>query len=435
MPLISPTEYALVAVFAILVGIAVLVALRAMNDWRPVGASGVRRLVIEGWRGLRTVRIGDVVRLVLTVVLCVLIVFLVLLAVFGSIATVAILFAVVLVCQRYRRARQQAILSTLAVAAERGIPLASVLRAFVAERRGAAARAACKVATYLESGETLPEALADVGGLVPRQAMLKIRVGQESGGLIQALREAGQSEIAAESVRSQVGGKLVYLGFLGLFMALVFVFVLLKIAPAFAKIFQDFGADLPAATKFFTSASYAAVVYWYLWIWPLVVAPGYVLVWAVTGFEADFPCLRRLAARLDTAAILESLALVAERQRPITGGLTTLANHYPKASVRRRLAMALATTIGGTDWADSLRAQGLIRAADLAVLRAAQRLGNLPWALRELAEGNRRRFTYRAYVFLQFFFPLAILFFGLTVAAFAVAYFSPLISLIQKLCG
>ena len=51
------------------------------------------------------------------------------------------------------------------------------------------------------------------------------------------------------------------------------------------------------------------------------------------------------------------------------------------------------------------------------------------------AEGNRRRFTYRAYVFLQFFFPLAILFFGLTVAAFAMAYFAPLISLIQKLCG
>jgi len=433
MPLISPTEYVLVAVFAILAGIAVVVALRAMNDWRPVGAGGVRRLVIDGWRGLRTVRIGDVVRLGLTVVLCVLMVFLALMALLGSIATVAILFAVVLVYQRYRRARQQAMLSTLAVAAERGIPLASALRALVAEQRGAAARAARKVAAYLESGATLPDALVSAGNLVPRQALLKIRIGQDTGRLPQALRETAQTEAASDSVRAQLSGKLIYLGFLALFMAQVLVFVMWRIAPSFEKIFKDFNTHLPVVTRVFISVCNAALDFWFLWIVPLFLVPLYVLAWAIAGFEANFPILRRLAARLDTAEILESLALVTERQRPMTQGLLALAMHYPKGWVRRRLDRVFTTVCAGADWIDSLRAQGLIRPADSAVLRAAERVGNLPWAMREVAESNRRRFNYRVYVLLQVLFPLVILLVGLTVAVFAAAYFTPLVTLIQRL--
>jgi type II secretory pathway component PulF len=107
--------------------------------------------------------------------------------------------------------------------------------------------------------------------------------------------------------------------------------------------------------------------------------------------------------------------------------------HYPKGWVRRRLDRVFTTVCAGADWIDSLRAQGLIRPADSAVLRAAERVGNLPWAMREVAESNRRRFNYRVYVLLQVLFPLVILLVGLTVAVFAAAYFTPLVTLIQRL--
>jgi len=42
------------------------------------------------------------------------------------------------------------------------------------------------------------------------------------------------------------------------------VFILLKIVPAFQKIFADFGAELPAMTKLLINASYAVGTYWYL---------------------------------------------------------------------------------------------------------------------------------------------------------------------------
>ena len=166
---------------------------------------------------------------------------------------------------------------------------------------------------------------------------------------------------------------------------------------------------------------------------PLFLVPLYVLAWAMAGFEANFPVLRRLAARLDAAAILESLALVTERQRPLTEGIVAMAIHYPKDWVRHRLDRVLGAVRAGVNWIDSLRAQRLIRPADAAVLRAAERVGNLPWALREVAESNRRRFDYRVYVLLQWLFPLAILLVGLTVAVYAAACFTPLVTLIQRM--
>jgi len=49
----------------------------------------------------------------------------------------------------------------------------------------------------------------------------------------------------------------------------------------------------------------------------------------------------------------------------------------------------------GADPLVRLAARGLLGRADLAVLQAAQRLGNLAWALREMADSNRRRLVQR----------------------------------------
>ena len=87
----------------------------------------------------------------------------------------------------------------------------------------------------------------------------------------------------------------------------------------------------------------------------------------------------------------------------------------------------------GRDWAESLYDRRLIRSADLAVLQAAQRAGNLPWAMAEMADSNRRRFAYRLQAVVQSVFPLAVIGFGLVVMFIVVGLFYPLVELIKKL--
>ena len=75
-----------------------------------------------------------------------------------------------------------------------------------------------------------------------------------------------------------------------------------------------------------------------------------------------------------------------------------------------------------------MRAKALIAAADVAVLRAAERAGNLPWASGNWPRATAAGFTYRLFVFLQVAFPLVILTVSLAIGLFVAAYFMPLIA-------
>ena len=147
----------------------------------------------------------------------------------------------------------------------------------------------------------------------------------------------------------------------------------------------------------------------------------------------DIPLVSRFARRLDSARILDGLALVAGQQRPLADGIATLALSYPKADIRRRLALAAFDIEAGGDWADSLARRSLIRRTDLAVLQAAQRAGNLPWAMQEMADSGRRRVLYRVQAIVQAVFPAAVICLGAMVMFIVVSLFLPLISLIEKL--
>jgi len=69
----------------------------------------------------------------------------------------------------------------------------------------------------------------------------------------------------------------------------------------------------------------------------------------------------------------------------------------------------------------------------VALLRTAQRAGNLDWALKEMAEANRRRLAYRLQVVGQLTFPPVIVAFGLLVAVVGAAVLSDLATLIWRL--
>ena len=68
----------------------------------------------------------------------------------------------------------------------------------------------------------------------------------------------------------------------------------------------------------------------------------------------------------------------------------------------------------------------LISETDATVLRSAQAVGNLPWALRMLAARKMRLATFRWAITQQVVFVLLILFLGFLVFVFAVAMMVPL---------
>ena len=339
--------------------------------------------------------------------------------------------------QRRRRARQYAVLSVMAVAAERLMPLVPAIEAVAAEQGGLLAYRLHGLASLLSAGAPLPVALAEYGGVIPPEAVATIRAGYESGMLAPALRRAVETRNLHQPLWDSLSGKVLYLCGLFCFALLVMFWMMLRIAPAMQKIFDDFEVELPAATQLLLTVSHLMTSFGLLLVLPVVMAAVALFFYVALHYCGvvgwGVPGLGWLLKRRDTANILEALALVARRGRPLVQGIASLADAYPRRAIRRRLEWVLHEVSGGGDWCTSLHARGLIGAAEVAVLQAAERLGNLPWALEEMADSSRRRLLYRLQALLQVLFPLVLLSMGALVMLVVVGYFMPLVKLIESL--
>ncbi len=397
----------------------------------------IRRLRSGG--GLPGLSLSGAVLKMLGITLMGLLLAVILIVVFGPVGVVfcGILLFVVIECVRKHRASQQnALLWLLVISAERSMPLGPAIEAFAAEQGGSFAWRARRLAELLAAGVPLPDALELCPTLLPAYTLPMIRLGSQMGALAPALRQAATVHDRNAPLFISMIGKLSYLLLLPFFGCIVLGFVMTWIIPRFVAIFHDFHSDLPTMTISLISASYFFVNYWYLFL-PLVLFFAWLLVYAEMRYFGwtlwDLPLVGRLARRLDTARILDGLAIVARQRRPLAEGITTLALSYPKRDVRHRLTLAVFDIEAGGDWADSLARHDLIRRAERAVLQAAQRTNNLPWAMQEMADSARRRFFYKLQAIVQAVFPFVLICFGVTVMYIVVSLFLPLVSLIQKL--
>ena len=76
---------------------------------------------------------------------------------------------------------------------------------------------------------------------------------------------------------------------------------------------------------------------------------------------------------------------------------------------------------------------GLLRHTEAGLFRAAERAGNLAWALEEMADSSVRRAAYRLSAWLNVLFPAVVIVFGGCVFFIALGILMPLFALIPRL--
>jgi type II secretory pathway component PulF len=337
---------------------------------------------------------------------------------------------------RYRAAQENMLLAAIGVAAQRGLPLITAIEAYAGQSRRGIRRRAERLVEMLRAGHTLADAMELSRAVRSPESRMVVRIGSQTGTLAPALDELMAARESRESIWGPMTAKVTYLACLAFVFAMIATFMALKIAPAMVKIFADFKMELPELTRYSFAATNFLGQFFFLVV-PVLLGLFGLMVYAVLRYIGligwDLPWIGTLARRLDTAAILDALGLVVRRGQPLAQGLAVLADWYPKPAVRDRLRRVATDVDGGADCWQSLCARGLLKKPDLAVLQAAGRAGNLAWALGEMADSNRRRLAYRAYVLLQVLFPVVILACGLAVMVFVTSYFLPLVVLIQSL--
>ena len=355
---------------------------------------------------------------------------------FGIIAWFILIFTLTEGARKFRASRQYGLLWLLTVSAERSMPLVPAIEAFAKERCGLFSRRAKRLAAMLNEGVSLPDALDRCPGLLPRYAVPMIRVGHETGTLAPALRQASTAYNLHEPVWMAINGRIAYLFLLPVLGLGILTFIMMQIVPAFQKIFADFDTSLPLMTVALIGVTNLFFQFGFLLL-PLYLLALLLMVHILMRYfgliDTDLPGVTRITRRFDSANILDTLAVVAGQQRSLSEGIAALASCYPKKNIRQRLLQATADIEMGRDWCESLLWHGLIRRPEAAILQSAQRVGNLAWALREMAESVRRRLIYRLQAITQVLFPPIVVLMGLVVMFIVVALFLPLISLISNL--
>jgi type II secretory pathway component PulF len=326
----------------------------------------------------------------------------------------------------------------LALLVEHGAQLETSVLMSDQSMRGIVGRAADRLFNALRSGTPLGVAVTQHPAALPSEAAAYLAAGPTTEARLAALRELGRADQGELAAIWRAGvDRLSYLGAVLVIMAMVLTFLMIKIIPEYNQIFMEFDMELPAVTRLAIDLSAFAARY--------LAAPiflGFVLFAlsaAVAGilYLCDVPVLAWFADWLfrgkRSADVLRILALATEHRQPLTDALYRMSRVYPAASIRRKLRSAVAAVNDGADWRDALLQNRVVSRAECSLLRTAEQVGNLPWALREIAKRREKRIVYRLALGLQVVYPVVILLLGALVGLVVVSLFLPLVQLIKNL--
>lgn len=359
----------------------------------------------------------------------------------------------------YRYVRQEEVLHLLRATAGAAAPLAPAMRAYLHERRETAWRETwvaflqlfvipgyywfwhrrhrfdekVKVVTYcLESGYSLRSALSAAPGVVSNETLLAVAVGESTGKLNVSLGKA--TSWRAATLWLEAAPRLVYPLFLLLTIAGLLGFLMMFIIPKYEKIFIDFRVRLPHVTVLLINFARPMLKGPWLWLGILAIILVITALFSSSRFCWYFPLVGRFYRGFNQGRIMTSLSVLLESGTTVTQAMGILAESgYFGSVVRRRIIRARQRMEEGGALPESLYAEGLLPASMKPLLQSAQRAQHLPWAMRELGEGQARRIQRGLSRLTNFLFPVSILATGALVAFVVFGMFMPLLKVMAEL--
>ncbi|OAO77108.1 Type IV fimbrial assembly protein PilC [Anoxybacillus flavithermus] len=120
-----------------------------------------------------------------------------------------------------------------------------------------------RIEEQLRSGQPLSVAMANDSKIFPPLVINMIRAGEASGSIDETLERLADHFEKVHRTRQKIVSALAYPIVVGIIAVIVVIFLLVGVVPTFVSMFADFGADLPAITKFVLRASEVMQTYWW----------------------------------------------------------------------------------------------------------------------------------------------------------------------------
>lgn len=286
----------------------------------------------------------------------------------------------------------------------------------------------------LEAGRELSVSLARHPEVFNPFYISMVRVGEATGLLDEIFLRLFDHLEFERYMREQVKSALRYPMFVVIAMAVAIVVVNIFVIPAFAKVFEGFGAELPLMTKILLGFSNFMVAWW---PFMLVGTIGTVLAfraWVGTSagrmqWEAialRFPIAGKIVRKAAMARFARSFALGMRSGVPVMQALTNSSQTVDNTYIAAKIEGMRDTVERGESVVRSAIASGFFSPVVLQMISVGEESGALDDMLEEVGQMYQREVEYELKTLGQQIEPILIVSLGILVLILALGIFLPM---------
>jgi type IV pilus assembly protein PilC len=361
----------------------------------------------------------------------------------------------------------------LSILQDAGLPILRSLKILENQSKpGKLKNSLMDVCEDIESGSTLSESMSKCPKVFDRLYVNMIKAGEAGGALEAILRRLAEFQEKSQSLKRKVKGAMVYPIVVVLVAVGILCFIMIKIVPAFEKIFKDFDTTLPAMTQLLIAMSNWVGSYWFLIpLFPISIVLTVKLICKFKAgrmgwhlFTLKFPVFGQIVEKNIVARTTRTLGTLVSSGVPIlealnitreTSGNAVFEELYGKVydSIREGESIAKPlrdysrtkfNIIAALFWTAFIPGVGIL----IYMMRATQRIvddlvvnmidvgeetGELDKMLYKVADNYDEEVDVLTESLVSLLEPLLIVVLGVMVGFIVIALFLPLVELIQKL--
>ena len=286
----------------------------------------------------------------------------------------------------------------------------------------------------LEAGRELSVSLARHPKVFSPFYISMVRVGEATGLLNEIFLRLFDHMEFERFMREQVKSALRYPMFVVLAMAVAIVVVNLFVIPAFAKVFQGFGAELPLMTRLLLGFSDFMVNWWPAMLVALIAAVVAFRTWVGTAagrmqWEAialRFPIAGKIVRKAAMARFARSFALSTRSGVPVMQALTNSAQTVDNSYIARKIEGMCDTVERGESVLRAAIASHFFTPVVLQMVAVGEESGALDDMMDEIGLMYQREVEYELKTLGQQIEPILIVCLGVLVLILALGIFLPM---------
>ncbi|WP_412479293.1 type II secretion system F family protein [Azonexus sp. IMCC34839] len=286
----------------------------------------------------------------------------------------------------------------------------------------------------LEAGRELSVSLARHPKVFTPFYVSMVRVGEATGLLDEIFLRLFEHMEFERYMREQVKSALRYPMFVVIAMAAAIVVVNLFVIPAFAKVFQGFGAELPLMTRLLLGFSDFMVAWWPAMLVGLIAAVFGFRAWVGTtagrmqweAIALRIPIAGKIVSKAAMARFARSFALGTRSGVPVMQALTNSAQTVDNTYVASKIESMRDTVERGESVLRAAIASNFFTPVVLQMVAVGEESGALDDMMEEIGQMYQREVEYELKTLGQQIEPILIVCLGILVLILALGIFLPM---------